>query len=836
VAQLRPAGPVLHLLPASGRSEPLALIAHPLPHGRWLVAHIPLDRLLTRFATRDDWPEGIRVRLRADDGRVVVGDLAPWPPGGRELTAPIRIPGLDGGCTVEAAIPGELVSAPLRPMRLWLALACAAVGLFGIGVALGLARHLSEPLERLAQAVRAAGTEAGLGPAPEDAPAEVRELHRAFAGQWLAQRQRIADLDRAAERIQIAVREARLALFDWDLRSGRIGWAQGFAGLYGVDFQASDDPMTDWTARIHPDDVARVAAEVQAAIAGSTSYATRYRWQHSDGRTIWVRAAGVVHRDAHGPQRMVGINWDVTAEAEAEERLWRATEEVDAKEERLRLALESSCTGLWDWSVADGSVYFSPTWELMLGFAPGSLPPSVDTWVSMVHPDDLGPTMELVQRHLRGDTPDYRSEHRCRHADGSWRWILDCGRVVRRDVDGAPLRMVGTHVDITQRKEAEAALVSARQAAEQAARSKAEFLATMSHEIRTPMNGVIGMASLLRDEPGLTPVQRDMVETIRTSGEALLTVLNDILDFSKIESGRMEVVRTPLDLARAVRDIQALFMGQARAKGIALSLALPAEPAWAMADPGRVRQVLANLTGNAVKFTDRGGVDIAIRPAEGVWQVVIRDSGCGIPAEHQDRLLQRFSQVDASSQRRHSGSGLGLAISRWFAEAMGGTITVASEPGTGSVFTLMLPAGEAPAETEPSSAPAARLPAGLRILLAEDNPVNAKVATAMLVRLGARVQAVADGAEAVAAWADGVHDLILMDCQMPGMDGYEAARTIRRREAEDGRWRTPIVALSANAFAQDREACLAAGMDGLCPKPITLESLSAACARHLVVR
>ncbi|MFM2089629.1 MAG: domain S-box protein [Planctomycetota bacterium] len=833
VARLRPDRPVLRLLPASGRSEPLAMIVHPLPHGRWLAAHIPLDRLLARFATRDDWPEGIRVRLRADDDRVVVGDLTPWPPGGRELTAAVRIPCLDGGCTVEAAIPGELVAAPLRPMRRWLALACVAVGVLGIAVALGLSRHLSEPLERLAQSVRVAGTADGLGPPPADAPAEVRELHQAFAGQWLAQRQRIAELDRSAERIQIAVREARLALFDWDLRSGRISWSEGFAGLYGVDLQGSADPMADWSAGIHSDDVARVAAEVQSAINGSTPYATRFRWQHPGGRTIWIRAAGVVHRDAGGPQRMVGINWDVTAEAEAEERLWRATEEVDTKEERLRLALESSGTGLWDWSVADGSVYFSPTWETMLGFTPGSLPPTVDSWISMVHPDDLGPTMELVQRHLRGESPAYRSEHRCRHADGGWRWILDCGRVVRWSPDGAPLRMVGTHVDITQRKEAESALEAARAAAEQAARSKAEFLATMSHEIRTPMNGVIGMASLLAEDAKLEPDQREMVDTIRTSGEALLTVLNDILDFSKIESGRMEVESIAFDLGRAVQDIQALFSGQARGRGLDLGVVLPGGPVWAAGDPGRARQILANLTSNALKFTERGGVSLVVARDGGAWTVAVRDSGCGIPAEHLDRLFKRFSQIDASSQRRHAGTGLGLAISQWFAEAMGGGIAVASTPGEGSVFTLRIPAAESPARVETGATAVVPLPPGARILLAEDNPVNARVATTMLARLGARVDAVGNGQEAVAAWAQGGYDLILMDCQMPEMDGLDAARLIRRREAEAGMSRIPIVALTANAFAEEREACRAAGMDDLCPKPVTLESLSAACASHL---
>ncbi len=371
---------------------------------------------------------------------------------------------------------------------------------------------------------------------------------------------------------------------------------------------------------------------------------------------------------------------------------------------------------------------------------------------------------------------------------------------------------------------------------------KSQFLATMSHEMRTPLHGILGLARQLRDGDA-APASREQARgLIERSGEHLLGLINDTLDFAKIEAGHMRLDEQPFDLVGVIEEVVALSGAGAHAKALSVDIdtdGLGPTGGWMRGDAARVRQVLHNLMGNAVKFTERGRISVrAARDAQDGWVVVeVEDTGAGIAPEQLERVFDAFHQGEGTFNRRYVGTGLGLTIGRELARAMGGELSARSTPGRGSVFCLRAPLPPALPDTlpPPDDEPAAAPPLVLRgrVLVAEDNPVNALVVEAMLRQFGIEVERADDGAQAVENWERHAPDLVLMDCQMPVMDGFAATRAIREREARLGRRRVTIVALTANAYDSDRERCFAAGMDEHLAKPFRDDELCALLARHL---
>ncbi|MGE4441759.1 MAG: PAS domain S-box protein [Desulfomicrobium sp.] len=549
--------------------------------------------------------------------------------------------------------------------------------------------------------------------------------------------------------------------------------------------------------------------------------------QTKDGRRIPFFLTAV-RLELEGRIYFTGIGIDITERKRSEEAL-------RLSEERLALALDASSDGLWDWNFATGDVYYSSRYLDMLGYEPGDIEPSITGWEKLLHPDDLEESKRIELDHIERGEP-FALEFRLRNKDGDWQWIMSRGKVVEWDESGRPLRMVGTHVDIDQRKRMENELVKAKEAAEAASLAKSEFLANMSHEIRTPLNGIMGMLQLL--EAGVVGEEQRRTCALALQATTRLTrLLSDILDLSRVEAGKMQMRIEPFNLRDALEQSVDLFKPIAVQAGLEFRHHFdPDLPEFVAGDAVRVQQVLMNLIGNAFKFTTEGFVCVEAHPLpsreSGGPRIFfsVSDSGRGIGDQALGTLFQPFSQVTSGYTRDHQGAGLGLAITKRLIALMGGNMAVESEPGHGTTFSFSLTftsASEAtPAPETVGDAPAPSRP--VRILLAEDDEVSIFATRALLMRAGYEVGVARTGLEAVSMLRDQDFGLVLMDIQMPGMDGVEATRVIRGDSGLGEKAAVPIIALTAFAMDGEKELFLAAGMDGYVPKPVGMKELTRA--------
>ena len=517
------------------------------------------------------------------------------------------------------------------------------------------------------------------------------------------------------------------------------------------------------------------------------------------------------------------------------------TELVDARDQaaimhdRLEIAMSAASAGVYEIDLRSSERWTSPQYQALAGAE--ALTRHATMPFGMYHDDDIPAVRDSWERCLRSREVE-SIDARLYRPHGGEQWVRLFMRVQRNE-HGVPARAVGLMLDIQQQKSQELALIEAKKQAEAATIAKSNFLASMSHEIRTPLNGVLGMAQSLVND-GLLTDQREKVDVILESGKTLTALLNDVLDLSKIEAGKIEIAYTDGELAVTLDRLRQLFLSKAVERGLSIELALPdAMPRMLRYDPVRVRQCVGNLLSNAIKFTERGQVKVDVGCAEaepGKWlvSVAVTDTGIGMTESVLQRLFSTFTQADATITRRFGGSGLGLAITRQLARLMGGDVTVTSEPGAGSTFTLTFMAEAVSEENAGGPSSDQALPQitdaqlqrlrGIKILLVDDNAVNRQVVKLFTARLGPKFVEAVNGQEAIDRLRDEAFDLVLLDVHMPVMDGKEAIRRIR---SSSEAWATlPVIALTADAMSGDREKYLALGMSDYVSKPLDQRELT----------
>ncbi|HUP70077.1 MAG TPA: PAS domain S-box protein [Acidimicrobiales bacterium] len=631
-------------------------------------------------------------------------------------------------------------------------------------------------------------------------------------------------LHQREQQLAEAQRVARLGSWNWDVGSDTVDWSDELFRIFGVNPSLFDATFAGYLSLVHPDDRPMVEAIVGEAFEGRDSFELDHRIVQGDGTVVWVQARGAVERDESGaPLRMAGTAQDVSERRHADEVRYRLAAIVDSSDDAI-----FSCS-------LDGTVLSWNNGAAMLyGYSAEEM---VGQAASVLVPADHAGEVAVVVAAAQGGGAVHGFRTVQGRKDGS---LVAVALTVSRipNAEGAIVATSTIARDITERKRLEAEVEAARDQALEVSRLKSNFLATMSHEIRTPMNGVIGMTGLLLDTD-LDAEQRDFTQTVRRSGEALLDIINDILDFSKIEAGKLDLEVIDFDLRHVVEEVADLLAKQAHTKRLELAVMVAPDVRTRLrGDPGRIRQILTNLVGNAIKFTEAGEVMVRVlqvddRPEAVVVRVEVVDTGIGIAPAVRSALFDPFSQADSSTTRTYGGSGLGLAISRQLVELMGGEIGVDSEPGRGSTFSFAVPLAKQ--THEPTSTPERRDLRGLNALVVDDNATNRDILGRHVASLG-MAATVADGGpgalEALrAATRRGeAFDVVLIDMDMPGMNGLGLAEAIGEDPALAS---IPLLLLTSAAVRGAAAEARRAGFSAYLTKPVRQSQLFAAIATVL---
>lgn len=643
-------------------------------------------------------------------------------------------------------------------------------------------------------------------------------------------KQQTEDLQKTQNMLNRAQSVAKLGSWQLDIINDSLIWSDEVYNIFELNKFTFNPSYENFFKAIHPEDASMVKEAYQQSLSNHQFYNIDHRLLMPDGRIKWVREMADHQFNEFGkPIISVGTVQDITEYKLIELKLRK-------NETQFRLSIEASNIGLWQWDMEDELSWSDECYQ-QLGFAAQAFPMSLTVYKQGIHPDDMIQAFEEVARQVK-QNKEFVIQFRYKNAQNDWSWIECRGKVTGYDADGSPNWMMGTHINIQHQKDTEAALKLARTEAEKASKAKSEFLANMSHEIRTPMNAILGLSELAMHESNIQTM-REQLHKIHRSANLLLGIINDILDFSKIEAGKMLISEQPFSLVQIVQDLQQLFMTVAQEKNLNLSFELNQQESTSfLGDELRIRQVLTNLISNAIKFTHQGGVTLSIHVETtghdtSLVHFTIKDTGIGISDEQQQRLFSAFAQADNSITRRYGGTGLGLIISQKLIKAMGGEgIQLSSQVNQGSQFSFSLrltPCANIAVSPIPETDQQA-LSSLLNgnILLVEDNPINQEVVLSQLKWLGLTAHVAHNGAQAVDMVKTQHYQLILMDIQMPVMNGYQATKLIRRFNKH-----TPIIAFTAAAMIEDREKALAAGMNDHLPKPVNRKQLREALLKWL---
>ncbi|HTE39217.1 MAG TPA: response regulator [Steroidobacteraceae bacterium] len=633
------------------------------------------------------------------------------------------------------------------------------------------------------------------------------------------------------ERLRDAAITARFQSWELDLDAGmftadRPIKRKNAQGVSVYSFETYPESIEVSVGRVHPDDKPIRLAMIERIRREDVLYESEARIKiETTGEYRWFYSRGKLVNDGSGRRLVRGIIQDIHDRKMAKLKL----KEI---EERLDRMMRGATDGFFEVDLRSSATWVSPRFSDMLGYAQAELMADPDLMNTVTLPEDLLKLRAAVEAQVHGGGEPVDVEIRRRAQSGEWRWLRIRAMCVR-DGKGKPLTISGSQQDITERKHYQEALLEATELAATANRAKSDFLANMSHEIRTPMNGVIGMAELLLESP-LNPMQRDYAETVRDSASALLTVINDILDFSKVEAGKLELESIDMDLRDTVEDVARLLAIPAHAKGLEVTVYIePSVPELVRGDPGRIRQMLLNLGGNAVKFTGQGEVALELRVIEQtetsvMIRIDVRDTGPGIPPDRLDALFKPFSQVDASTTRLFGGTGLGLSITKRLATLMLGDIGVTSEEGKGSTFWITARLERTTtASREPTPVSAALY--GRRVLVVDDNATNRKVMMGQLTLCAMQSVCASSADEALALLRQAAatakpFEVALLDHQMPGYDGAALGRAITNDSALKA---TRLVVLTSSGQRGDGHLFADIGFAGYLLKPVTQRDLSA---------